>query len=336
MAKERLLSTEAIPEDSSSNSISLRPDNLTKYIGQKELKDKLKIALEAATQRKEPFDHLLLHGPPGLGKTTIAHLIANKLNTRAWVTSGPALNKPSDLLGTLTRMQPRDILFIDEIHRLPTTIEEYLYPAMEDFKIDFTLDSGMHARVVTYDLNPFTLIGATTRAGLLSGPLRSRFGLNHHFNFYTNEELTEIILNASSQLNLQISKSIASIIAQRSRGTPRITLRLLKRVRDYAQVMQNGKIDHVCIEKSLALEGIDEKGLDQLDRNYLKVLKNIYNNGPAGLEAIAASLGEDSRTIEDLVEPYLLQKGLIARTRQGRLIPLNEASNKAKEPDSLF
>ena len=336
MAKERLLSTSPLPEDNLPTAISLRPDNLEHYIGQKELKEKLTIALQAASQRNESFDHILLHGPPGLGKTTIAHLIANNLNTRAWITSGPALTKPSDLVGTLTRMQPRDILFIDEIHRLPTTIEEYLYPAMEDFKIDFTLDSGMHARVVTYELKPFTLIGATTRAGLLSSPLRARFGLNHHFDFYSTEEISKILFNASTALKIKIQKKLTDTIASRSRGTPRIGLRLLRRVRDYAQVVQNGIIDSSTIDKALELEGIDELGLDKLDRNYLKALKEIYGGGPAGLEAIAASLGEDPRTIEDLVEPYLLQKGLIARTRQGRLLPNNTGPNSTKSPSPLF
>ncbi|MBT4530365.1 MAG: Holliday junction branch migration DNA helicase RuvB [Phycisphaerae bacterium] len=326
MARERIISPTEQDSDTSSgtnNSVeprqSIRPTTLDQYLGQSELRERLSIALNAAKDRNDPMEHVLLYGPPGLGKTTLAHVIANELGTRAWVTSGPALTKGSDLVGTLTRMEPNDVLFIDEIHRLPAAVEEYIYPAMEDCKIDFTLDSGMHARVVTYALQPFTLIGATTRAGLLTAALRSRFGIVHNIRFYECDELEAILKQACTKLEiLDVDKESLSRIASRSRGTPRIALRLLRRVRDYAQVRHNDIINTLIVDEALQLEGIDEAGLDTLDRTYLATLEGTYEGGPVGVEAIAASMGEDAGTLQDVVEPYLLQAGMLARTRQGR------------------
>jgi len=300
---------------------SIRPVTLDQYLGQAELRARLGVALDAAKERNDPMEHVLFYGPPGLGKTTLAHVIANELGTRAWVTSGPALTKGSDLVGTLTRMEPHDVLFIDEIHRLPAAVEEYIYPAMEDYKIDFTLDSGMHARVVTYALQPFTLIGATTRAGLLTAALRSRFGIVHNIRFYEADELALILKQATTKLGMgRVDEDALNCIAMRSRGTPRVALRLLRLVRDYSQVRCDHKLDNSVVDEALQLEGIDDAGLDALDRTYLETLAGIYEGGPVGVEAIAATMGEDAGTLQDVVEPYLLQAGYLARTRQGRKI----------------
>ena len=326
MARERIISAEEQVRDTVSNetetsSLSIRPTTLNQYLGQAELRERLSIALNAAKERQDPMEHVLLYGPPGLGKTTLANVIANELGTRAWVTSGPALTKGSDLVGTLTRMEPNDVLFIDEIHRLPAAVEEYIYPAMEDFKIDFTIDSGMHARVVTYALQPFTLIGATTRAGLLTAALRSRFGIVHNIRFYECDELAAIVKQATVKMKMDpINDASLEYIASRSRGTPRIALRLLRRVRDFAQVRHSNTINTTVVDEALQLEGIDDAGLDTLDRAYLSTLAGIYEGGPVGVEAIAATMGEDAGTLQDVVEPFLLQAGLLARTRQGRKI----------------
>lgn len=294
---------------------------MDEYIGQAELVERLSIALEAVRQRKDSMEHVLLHGPPGLGKTTLAHVIATEMGSRLYTTSGPALSKAGDLIGTLTKMDEGDILFIDEIHRLPAAVEEYIYPAMEDFKVDFTVDSGMHAKVITVGLKPFTLIGATTRAGLLTQPLRSRFGISHHLDYYDEGELLQILSRAADRLAMQdVPPDALGAIASRSRGTPRVALRLLRRVRDFAQVRAHGKVTPVVVKEALLLEGVDGEGLDELDRKYLRTIFETYGGGPVGLEAIAATMGDDASTLEDVVEPYLLQKGFLARTRQGRCL----------------
>jgi Holliday junction DNA helicase RuvB len=330
MAKERIVAQSAQERTSAPTAqsreadldpqtLEIRPRTLRDYIGQRDLVERLSIALEAAKLRKEAMEHVLLHGPPGLGKTTIAHVIAAEMGSRAYVTSGPALTKAGDLVGTLTKMEAHDVLFIDEIHRLPAAVEEYIYPAMEDRRIDFTLDSGMHARVVTIELKPFTLIGATTRAGLLTQALRSRFGISHHLEFYGHDDLVRILVRAAAILSVRaIDNDAFDAIAARSRGTPRIALRLLRRVRDFADVRAQGRADSDAVMAALRLEGIDDIGLDDLDRKYMRAVADIYGGGPVGLEAIAATLAEDAGTIEDLVEPYLLQIGFLARTRQGR------------------
>jgi len=327
MTRERIISpTQQTSEKEQSvtenmSTTSVRPVTLDQYLGQVELLERLGVALEASKERKDPMEHVLLYGPPGLGKTTLAHVIANELGTRVWVTSGPALTKGSDLVGTLTRMEPHDVLFIDEIHRLPASVEEYIYPAMEEYKIDFTLDSGLHSRVVTYALQPFTLIGATTRAGLLTAALRSRFGIVHNIRFYECDELAAILRQAVTKLGMgEVDQESLDCIASRSRGTPRVALRLLRRVRDYSQVRCDKQIDPSVVDKALQLEGIDSVGLDALDRAYLEILVSIYEGGPVGVEAIAATMGEDAGTLQDVVEPYLLQAGYLARTRQGRKI----------------
>src|SRR5262245_28382743 len=283
MARDRIISASSQHVDEQPAATALRPRTLSEYIGQRELVEKLSIALQAVRQRNEPMEHVLLHGPPGLGKTTLAHVIAEEMGTRAYVTSGPALTKGADLVGTLTKMQPHDIIFIDEIHRLPAAVEEYIYPAMEDFKIDFTLDSGMHAKVITYHLKPFTLIGATTRAGLLTGALRSRFGITHHLQFYSHAELLAILKRAVGLLSMaNVAAEALESIAARSRGTPRVALRLLRRVRDFSQVRAKGRVDQAVVVEALALEGVDELGLDTLDREYLRTLATVYGGGPVG------------------------------------------------------
>ncbi|MDG1360021.1 MAG: Holliday junction branch migration DNA helicase RuvB [Phycisphaerales bacterium] len=306
----------------------VRPRSIAEYVGQAALIERLTIAIEAVKQRKEAMEHVLLHGPPGLGKTTLAHVIANEMGTTAWVTSGPALNKAADLVGTLTKLGEGDVLFIDEIHRLPPAVEEYIYPAMEDFKVDFTVDSGMHAKVITLTLKPFTLIGATTRAGMLTQPLRARFGITHHLEYYPVADLIEILHRAVGRMGIEsVDASGFDAIATRSRGTPRVALRLLRRVRDFAQVRGTGRIDAAAVASALKLEGVDELGLDEIDRKYLGVLADVYEGGPAGLEAIAATMGGDAGTLEDVVEPYLLQIGFLSRTPRGRKLTAAGASH---------
>lgn len=328
MATQRIISSQTVSAQEEQFNLSLRPVRLEDYVGQPKLVEKLRITLDAVRQRKEPMEHVLLHGPPGLGKTTLAHIIANEMTTRLTVTSGPALTKPGDLVGVLTKLQHADVLFIDEIHRLNIALEEYLYSAMEDFRIDVAIDSGMHAKVITLPLKPFTLIGATTRAGLLSGPMRSRFGITHNLDFYGKDDLLLILTRNAVLLNPDAVTPVEALesIATRSRGTPRIANRLLRRVRDYAQVKARGKISPAVVDEALRLEGVDALGLDELDRKYLSVIGKVYQGGPVGLEAVAATLGEDAGTLEDMVEPYLLQVGLVARTRKGRQLTLAGAA----------
>jgi len=321
MAKERIVSAAAQSDDEATTVPSIRPQRMAEYVGQSSLKERLGIALAAAKQRGKPMEHVLLHGPPGLGKTTLAHVIANEMDAHASVTSGPALTKAGDLVGMLTRMQERDVLFIDEIHRLPASVEEYIYPAMEDFRIDFTVDSGMHAKVVTVNLKPFTIIGATTRPGLLTQALRTRFGITHHLGFYPEGDLLSILDRATRILEVgSVAKDALAMIASRSRGTPRVALRLLRRVHDFALVRGDGSVGIGTVDAALELESVDAVGLDALDRKYLTTLGGVYQGGPVGVEALAASMGEDGGTLEDVVEPFLLQTGFVARTRQGRRI----------------
>lgn len=318
MAIDRVISGSVFNESEETLNVSLRPRTLVECVGQENVKQKLNIAIAAAKQRGEPLEHILFYGPPGLGKTTLANVIAHEMDANLRTSSGPALVKQGDLMGLLSNVKTGDIIFIDEIHRLSTPVEEFIYPAMEDFKVDFTVESGMHAKTINFPLKRFTLIGATTRAGLLSAPLRSRFGMLYHLEFYGAAELTDILKRAAGLLNLEYDNGSLELIASRSRGTPRVANRILKRVRDYAQVKGSGHLSISIVGKALEMEQIDSLGLDELDRSFIRALVNIYDGGPAGIEAIAATLGEERDTLEDVVEPYLLQIGFIRRTRRGR------------------
>ena len=316
--KAGILSKSTLPVDREPEILSLRPEKFSDYVGQLKIVEALKIAIQAAKKRNEPIDHVLFHGPPGLGKTTLAHIIANEMASDITATSGPAIEKGGDLIGILTHLEEGDILFIDEIHRLPKTVEEFLYPAMEDFAVDFMFDKGAHARSHRYRLNTFTLVGATTRSGLLSAPLRDRFGILKHLDFYKKDDLIKIGRRSADLLEVFIDDEGAIELAKRSRGTPRIVNRLLKRVRDYVQVRSDGKITKEMVKEALILEGVDEKGLTPLDRRYLETVIKFYGGGPVGIEAISATLQEESDTLVDVVEPYLLKIGMIIRTPSGR------------------
>ncbi len=298
--------------------IDLRPKRLSDYIGQKQVVETLDIAIQAAKKRGEPLDHILFHSPPGLGKTTLAHIIANEMGVRIVTSSGPALEKGGDLISILTHLERGDILFIDEVHRLPKVVEEFLYPAMEDFCIDFIFDKGAHARSHRFKLERFTLVGATTRAGLLSAPLRERFGILRNLDFYTVEELCQVVKRSAAILGVPIDDAGTEEIARRSRGTPRISNRLLRRVRDYAEIRGEGKITKEIADEALRLEGVDEIGLTSLDRRFLETIIRYYNGGPVGLEAIAATLQEETDTLVDMIEPFLLKIGFLARMQNGR------------------
>ncbi len=299
---------------------NIRPKTLVEYIGQSALKNTLKISIEAAKKRNKPLDHLLFYGPPGLGKTTLASVIANELEANIKITSAPALERPRDIIGILMSLKNGDILFIDEIHRLNKVTEEILYPAMEDFFLDMTTGKAQTVKTLRVPLPKFTLIGATTKAGELSGPLRDRFGIIHRLQFYTVEELSKVVSRTAKILEISINEEGAVIIASRSRGTPRIANRLVKRVADYAFVKADGKVDAKIAQEALTALNIDDNGLDGTDKALLKLIIEKYDGGPVGLETIAAALGEDSKTIEDVYEPYLLQEGIIQRTPRGRKI----------------
>ncbi len=315
----RMITTERIEEDKAVEG-SLRPKFLHEYIGQAKAKENLKIYIEAAKKRQEPLDHVLFFGPPGLGKTTLAGIIANEMGVNIKTTAGPAIEKPGDMAAILNNLREGDVLFIDEIHRLNRQVEELLYPAMEDYAIDIVIGRGPAARSVRLELPKFTLVGATTRAGMLTAPLRDRFGVVSHLEFYTVAELQEIILRSAEVLKVEIDPAGAAELAKRSRGTPRLANRFLKRVRDFAQVQFDGKITEEVARYALDLLEVDKKGLDRIDREILLAMMDKFNGGPVGLDAIATTIGEDPGTVEDVYEPYLVQNGFILRTSRGRIL----------------
>jgi holliday junction DNA helicase RuvB len=317
--EDRIISGEATLSEISLEQ-SLRPQTLTQYIGQNQVKENLEIFIKAAKLRNETLDHVLLYGPPGLGKTTLAVIIANEMGVNIRTTSGPAIERPGDLAAILTALEPGDVLFIDEIHRLPRTIEEVLYPAMEDFCLDIVIGKGPSARSVRLDLPPFTLVGATTRAGSLSAPLRDRFGVLSRLEYYKEDQLKNIVMRTAELFETEIDEESAAEIARRARGTPRIANRLLRRVRDFAQVRGNGKIDLSIAREALELLQVDRLGLDHIDHKLLKGIIEKFRGGPVGLDTISASIGEESETIEDVYEPYLLQIGFLQRTPRGRVV----------------
>ncbi len=316
--EKRIITTEVMEEDQRIEG-TLRPQTLEEYIGQEKTKENLKVYIDAAKQRGDSLDHVLFYGPPGLGKTTLAGIIANEMGVHMKVTSGPAIEKPGEMAAILNNLQEGDVLFVDEIHRLNRQVEEVLYPAMEDFAIDIMIGKGASARSIRLDLPHFTLVGATTRAGLLTAPLRDRFGVIHHLEFYTQEELQTIIRHSARILGVEIDTQGAAELARRARGTPRLANRLLKRVRDFAQVKYDGRITQEVAAFALDLLEVDQYGLDQVDRRILLTLIQKFQGGPVGLDTLAAAIGEDSGTIEDVYEPYLLQHGFLSRTPRGRV-----------------
>ena len=333
--KERIISKE-IQADDIDNEENIRPQSLDEYVGQSEVKENLRIFIEAAKMRNEPLDHVLLYGPPGLGKTTLAHIIANELESNIKTASGPAIEKSGDLAAILSTLEPGDVLFIDEIHRLPKYIEEMLYSAMEDFELDIVVGSDQSSRSINIDLPPFTLVGATTRAGDIAAPLRDRFGIVNKLEFYSDEELQGIIKRTSRVLEMDIDDDAAIELAKRSRRTPRIANRLFKRVRDFASVLGDGRIDLKIAEEALDRLKVDKYGLDSIDIEYLTALIDKFNGGPVGVETIASAIGEEISTLEDVVEPYLMQEGFIKRTPRGRMVTDKAYDHLNQGEDRLF
>ncbi|HEX6209598.1 MAG TPA: Holliday junction branch migration DNA helicase RuvB [Methylomirabilota bacterium] len=326
-----MLSRAAAPEEVQFER-ALRPRTFQEYVGQEQAVASLRVSVEAARQRGECVDHVLLYGPPGLGKTTLAGIIANEMGTTLIQTAGPAIERGADLMGILTNLGANDVMFIDEIHRLPRAVEELLYPAMEDFSVNFVIDKGMHARTLKYALRPFTLVAATTRPGMLSAPLRERFGIFHHLDFYSETELARIVTRSAAILETRIDAAGAAEIARRARGTPRIVNRLLRRVRDYAQVSGDGAVTEPIARHALDREGVDARGLDRLDRRFLGAIVEIYGGGPVGIEAVAATINDDAETLAEIVEPYLLKIGFIAREPRGRRVTREGYAHLGKQP----
>jgi holliday junction DNA helicase RuvB len=329
--ESRMASRAAAPEEVQFER-ALRPRTFEEYVGQEQAVASLRVSVEAARQRAECVDHVLLYGPPGLGKTTLAGIIANEMGTNLVQTAGPAIERGADLMGILTNLAANDVMFIDEVHRLPRTVEELLYPAMEDFAVNFVIDKGMHARTLKYALRPFTLVAATTRPGMLSAPLRERFGIFHHLDFYSELELTRIVTRSAAILDTRIDAGGAGEIARRARGTPRIVNRLLRRVRHYAQVSGDGAVTEAIARDALDREGVDARGLDRLDRRFLGAIVDAYGGGPVGIEAVAATINDDAETLAEIVEPYLLKIAFVAREPRGRRVTREGYAHLGKQP----
>jgi len=327
----RILGREALPEEIQVER-RLRPQRFDDFVGQRAAIESLRVSVQAATQRGDALDHVLLYGPPGVGKTSLATILANEMGAQIVATSGPALERGADLMGIVTNLADKDVLFIDEVHRLPRIVEELLYPAMEDFVVNFVIDKGLHARTLKYALHPFTLVAATTRPGMLSAPLRERFGIFHHLDFYSESELARIVERSAAILGATLETGGAEEIARRARGTPRIANRLLRRVRDYAQVTSDGAITRAIAHDALDREGVDARGLDRLDRRFLLAIVDHYGGGPVGIEAVAATINDDGETLSEMVEPYLLKIGFVQRTPAGRRVTRDAYAHLGKQP----